>query len=115
MISLHSKIYLSLQLFEIFKYLKKYCMDLQKFYKMKSKFVVRAVGNELILVPLTDNVAKMNELFTMNETGKFIWENIGENTTVDHLEALMTEAFEIDNETAKKDIEVFLNKLETTL
>ncbi|MFZ4725761.1 MAG: PqqD family protein, partial [Paludibacter sp.] len=81
----------------------------------KSKFVVRAVGNELILVPLTGNVAQMNELFTMNETGKFIWENIDEKTTIEELENLMTDAFNIDSETAKKDIIIFLKKLETTL
>lgn len=90
-------------------------MDLLPFYKLKSKFVVRAVGNELILVPLTGNVAQMNELFTMNETGKFIWENIDEKTTIEELENLMTDAFNIDSETAKKDIIIFLKKLETTL
>jgi len=90
-------------------------MDLQKLYKMKSKFVVRGVGNELILVPLTGNVAQMNELFTMNETGRFIWENIGEKTTVEDIENLMTEAFSIDRDTAKIDIENFIKKLETIL
>lgn len=90
-------------------------MDLQKLYELKSKFVVRAVGNELILVPLTGNVAQMNELFTMNETAKFIWENLEENTTIDKLEELMTEVFDIDTETAKKDIEAFIRKLETIL
>ena len=90
-------------------------MDLQKLYELKSKFVVRAVGNELILVPLTGNVAQMNELFTMNETAKFIWENLEENTTVAKLEELMTEAFDVDTETAKKDIEAFIRKLETML
>jgi len=90
-------------------------MDLQKIYKMKSKFVVRGVGNELILVPLTGNVAQMNELFTMNETGRFIWENISEKTTVEDIENLMTEAFSIDRDTAKIDIENFIKKLETIL
>lgn len=90
-------------------------MDLQKLYKMKLKFVVRGVGNELILVPLTGNVAQMNELFTMNETGRFIWENIGEKTTVEDIENLMTEAFSIDRDTAKIDIENFIKKLETIL
>jgi len=90
-------------------------MDLQKIYKMKSKFVVRAVGNELILVPLTGNVAQMNELFTMNETGRFIWENINENNTVEDIQTLMTDAFSVDVEIAKKDIESFIHKLEKLL
>jgi len=87
-------------------------MEIQSLFNLKSKFVAREVGNELILVPLTGNVAQMNELFTMNETAKFIWENINETTTVEDLENSMTDTFEIDRETAAKDIENFLNKLE---
>jgi hypothetical protein len=87
-------------------------MEIQSLFNLKSKFVAREVGNELILVPLTGNVAQMNELFTMNETAKFIWENINATTTVEDLENSMTNTFEIDRETAAKDIENFLNKLE---
>jgi len=89
-------------------------MNLQSLHKLKSKFVARNVGNELILVPLTANVAQMNELFTLNETGKFIWENINENSTVLEIENLMIENFDIDSAIAKRDIELFLSKLETT-
>ena len=90
-------------------------MDIAKLSNLKSRFVSREVGNELILVPLTGNVAKMNELFTMNETAKFIWENMNEKNTIEDLENLMTEEFDIDSETAKKDIEMFLNHLESEL
>lgn len=89
-------------------------MNLQTLHKLKSRFVARNVGNELILVPLTANVAQMNELFTLNETGKFIWENINENSTILDVENSMIETFDIDSATAKRDIELFLNKLETT-
>jgi hypothetical protein len=87
-------------------------MEIQSLYNLKSKFVAREVGNELILVPLTGNVAQMSEMFTMNETAKFIWENISEKTTVKELENSMTETFDIDKETAAKDIENFLKRLE---
>jgi hypothetical protein len=89
-------------------------MNLQSLHKLKSKFVARNIGNELILVPLTANVAQMNELFTLNETGKFIWENINDNSTVLELENLMIKTFDIDSAIAKRDIELFLSKLETT-
>jgi hypothetical protein len=89
-------------------------MNLQTLHKLKSRFVARNVGNELILVPLTANVAQMNELFTLNETGKFIWENINENSTILDVENSMIEAFDVDSTTAKRDIELFLSKLETT-
>ena len=90
-------------------------MDITKINNMKTKFVSREVGNELILVPLTNNVAQMSELFTLNETAKFIWENITEKTTASDLEAAIIETFDIDNETAKKDIENFLIQMEKLL
>lgn len=89
--------------------------DLKKIAELKSLFVTRAVGDELVIVPLTGNVAQMNELFTLNETGKFIWENIENADSVDALATLVTEAFDIDTDKARNDVEAFLNKLTTTL
>ena len=90
-------------------------MDLQTLYKLKTKFVAREVGNEMILVPLTGNVAQMSELFTLNETARFIWQNITENSTIADIEYLMTNEFDIDTETAKEDIEKFMKQLESML
>jgi Coenzyme PQQ synthesis protein D (PqqD). len=87
-------------------------MELKSFYDLKSKFVAREVGDELIIVPLSGNVAQMNELFTLNETARFIWENITENNTVQDLENQLTTTFDIDSDRAKKDIEKFLRQLE---
>ena len=90
-------------------------MDIAKISNLKSKFVSREVGNELILVPLTNNVAQMSELFTLNETARFIWENITDKTSTSNLEAAIVETFDIDNETAKNDIENFLKQMEKLL
>lgn len=90
-------------------------MSLLSLYNLKSRFVSREVGNELVIVPLTGNVAQMNELFTLNETAKFIWENIQENSTIADIENAMTNEFDIDNEKARTDIENFLIKLESML
>ena len=90
-------------------------MEIQSLYKLKSKFVAREVGDELIIVPLSGNVAQMNALFTLNETGKFIWENVTDSNSIDDMVTLMTDEFDIDSQTARKDIEAFLHRIETTL
>jgi len=86
-------------------------MNLKSLQKIKAGFVTREVGNELVLVPLTGNVAQMDELFTMNETGKFIWENIDEDSTIDVLAEKMVEVFEVSPEIAKRDVVGFLEKM----
>ena len=86
-------------------------MNLKSLQKIKSGFVTREVGTELVLVPLTGNVAQMNELFTMNETGRFIWENICDDTTIDDMVEKMVETFDVTPEIADKDITGFLKKM----
>ncbi|MGB4415651.1 MAG: PqqD family protein [Paludibacter sp.] len=90
-------------------------MEIQTLYNLKSKFVTREVGDELIIVPLSGNVAQMNELFTLNETAKVIWENLREDTSFEDLQRLITETFDIDAQTAAKDIDSFLIRLDSLL
>ena len=90
-------------------------MEIESLFQLKSKFVTREVGNELIVVPLSANVAQMNELFTLNETAKVIWENLNEGTDMSALIQTITDTFDIDRHTAEKDIAVFLQTLEAML
>lgn len=57
----------------------------------------------------------MNELFTLNETAKVIWENLNEGTDMSTLIQTITDTFDIDRHTAEKDIAVFLQTLEAML
>ncbi len=90
-------------------------MEIESLFHLKSKFVTREVGDELIVVPLSANVAQMNELFTLNETAKVIWENLNEGTDMSALIQTITDTFDIDRHTAEKDIAVFLQTLEAML
>ena len=90
-------------------------MEIESLFHLKSKFVTREVGDELIVVPLSANVAQMNELFTLNETAKVIWENLNEGTDMSALIQTITDTFDIDKYTAEKDIELFLQTLEAML
>ncbi|NLO72027.1 MAG: PqqD family protein [Porphyromonadaceae bacterium] len=87
-------------------------MDFKKVDQLKSRFVSRKVGNELVLVPLVSNVAHMDTLFNLNETAGFLWENLNENSSVEQLKDLLMENFEVDEETAEKDVKEFLEKIE---
>ena len=90
-------------------------MDIRQLNDMKSRFVTRSVGDELVIVPLSGNVAQMNRLFTLNETGRFIWENSGKCTDADDMVSLLTENFEVENADARQDVEGFLTKIESLL
>lgn len=73
--------------------------------------VTRKTGNEYVLVPVTSNIADMNSVYTLNETGAFIWEQIdGEKTVKEIVEALIAE-YDISGETANNDVFEFIDDL----
>jgi hypothetical protein len=56
--------------------------DLDRIYIPASSVVAREIEGELILIPITADVADMEEdIFTLNVTGRAIWEKLdGRNT-----------------------------------
>jgi hypothetical protein len=86
-------------------------MSISSLYLLKTKYVTMEIGNELVLVPLSGNVSQMNELFTMNETGRFIWDNLSQEMTVKDLADKMTKVFDVHADEAETDIQSFLEKL----
>lgn len=73
--------------------------------------VTRKTGNEYVLVPVTNNIADMNSVYTLNETGAFIWEQIDGKKSVEEIINILIDKYEIDGETATRDVMAFINNL----
>ena len=73
--------------------------------------VTRKTGNEYVLVPVSNNIADMDSVYTLNETGAFIWEQIDGKRTIKELIAAMINEYDIDEETAMKDVFSFIENL----
>ena len=73
--------------------------------------VTRKTGNEYVLVPITDNIADMDSVYTLNETGAFIWEQIDGKKSTEEIISAMTEEYEIDKYTATEDVLQFITKM----
>ena len=78
--------------------------DLKSILSHSSSVVTRKSGNEYILVPVTDNIADMDSVYTINETGAFIWEQIDGKRTVEEIIDLVIQEYEIDRDSASKDV-----------
>jgi len=73
--------------------------------------VTRKTGNEYVLVPVTNNIADMNSVYTLNETGAFIWDLIdGEKSVKDLIEAMISQ-YNIDRDTATADVFSFVDNM----
>jgi hypothetical protein len=77
-----------------------------------SKSVVTTqTGSEYVLVPIANNIADMNSVYTLNETGAFIWGQInGQNCIEDIINEMMTE-YDVDYGTASKDVFSFIDDI----
>jgi hypothetical protein len=80
--------------------------DLKSVPLRSPSIVTRKTGSEYVLVPVTDNIADMNSVYTLNETGAFLWDLSIE----DMIEALIRE-YDIGEETATNDVFEFINKM----
>ncbi len=87
-------------------------MHLNQIINKKSDFAAKQVGDELVLVPMKDNVAEMNEMFTLNEVGAFIWQQLDDGISRQDLTRSLVQEFDIDVNTAAKDLDSFLAQLQ---
>ena len=87
-------------------------MNIKDLYKLKSRFVTRKVGIEVVVVLLVNNVAQMERLYTLNETAGFLWENLQEDSTAESLKTLLLENFEVDATIAERDVKNFLQNVD---
>jgi coenzyme PQQ biosynthesis protein PqqD len=80
-------------------------IDLQHTYRPSDDIVVREIENELIIVPLTSGIADMeNELYTLNETARVIWEKLdGKKSLQDIIDDLSME-YNADKEQITADV-----------
>ncbi|MBE6730169.1 MAG: PqqD family protein [Ruminococcaceae bacterium] len=79
---------------------------------IKKELIKREIAGDTILVPVGSAVYDSNGLFVLNELASFIWDLLPEaESETDILNAVLNE-YEVEKETAQKDISEFLAKLE---
>jgi len=80
--------------------------------KAKGGFVLREVGEGTVLVPTGERVVDMNGMVVLNDTGKFIWEHLGNATTPELIADALAEAYEVTPEEALTDVNEFVAELD---
>ena len=81
------------------------------YYQAQEYFVHRKVADTDVLISVSTNVANFNGYITLNPTASFLWDSLKEPRTVGALTNMLTEEFDVSEETAKKDVEQFLEML----
>ncbi len=74
--------------------------------------VAREIEGELIIVPLTSGIGDLeDELFTLNNTAKAIWENLNGKKTVEDIISDLLHKYKAEPEKIEQDVKGLLKEL----
>lgn len=79
--------------------------------KIKDGFMLREVAEQWVVIPLGERVIEFNGIMTLSESGAILWKLMENNATEEELIRAVLEEYNIDEETAKKDIHEFVFSL----
>lgn len=79
--------------------------------KIKKKLLKREIAGECFLVPLGRTIYDSNGLFLLTELGGFIWDRLEAAENPEELLRAILEEYEVEEATARADLEEFLGKL----
>jgi hypothetical protein len=72
---------------------------------------MRSIGGDSLLVPLGARVAEMHGMVVLNGTGRFMWELLAQERSVDELAAAIVERFDVDYSLAHADAQSFMDEM----
>ena len=84
---------------------------IEMIYKKAENIVARKIVDELLLVPVQGKLANMERVFTLNEVGEFIWDNLDGNTDTDGLVEKIVNEYDVDIDKARQDCEELLKEM----
>jgi hypothetical protein len=80
-------------------------------YQRNPDFIYRKIVDEAVLVPIHQDVANMDCIYTLNEVAAFIWEAVEQPTFKDALvDALLLE-YDADPDVLEADLTHFLSEM----
>ena len=79
--------------------------------KANPDFTLRMIGDLSLIVPLKAPDFKKEQMITTNESGVLLWRRIEEGYTEEELVRELRSVYEIDWDTARSDLQIFLESL----
>lgn len=79
--------------------------------KLKDGFILRTVAGETVVIPAGEDM-DLNLMITLNDTARFLWEQLQEEKSLEQLVETTTAEYDVSAEDARKYIEEFVKKLD---
>jgi hypothetical protein len=87
-------------------------VDLNHVYMPSEDVVARVIENEIIIVPLVSGIGDMeDEIYTLNETGRSIWEKLDGKKKLKDVVSELSSEFDSPIQKMEKDAIGFVQEL----
>lgn len=79
--------------------------------KIKDGYMLRELDDMAIVVAVGKRAVEFNGMITLNSLGAFIWKCLCTDTTEDKILADILNEYDVDSDSARKDLSEFLKKI----
>ena len=79
--------------------------------RVEKDFILREIAGDYVIIPTGNTVLTFNGLISVNEVGASLWKLLQEDVTTEDLVAGILDEYDVDEETAREDIQEFLDVL----
>ncbi|MCX7714372.1 MAG: PqqD family protein [Clostridia bacterium] len=81
--------------------------------RIREGFVLRQIGDSYVALATGSELVDFDAMISINETGAFLWNNLLEDTTFDELIQKLCGEYDVDKQTASRDVKEFIQSLES--
>ena len=78
--------------------------------KLKNGFVLREVAGQTVVLPAGGGL-DLNMMISLNDTGKFLWKLLEEESELNDLVSALLKEYDVDEKTAEDAVEKFITTL----
>lgn len=79
--------------------------------KIRSGYILRQVMDIYVVIGIGSEAYVPNQIMSLNETGAFLWGLLEQGAEKQDLVDRMVQEYDVDTQTAEKDVEKFLAQL----
>ena len=84
---------------------------MHKKMRIKGELLLREIAGEFVLVPVGETALHINGMICLSESGALLWKQLLTGASWEELLQKLQENYEIDADTAKSDLDNFLQSM----
>jgi len=86
-------------------------IQLNSIYRQADNIVTRKVMDETLLVPISGDIASMDEIYTLNDTGAFIWQALDGKSSLAEIGEQLAKSFDAEYSVVETDLLEIIGEL----